>query len=484
VWAETLAGTPVDVQSVVDRRWSSHYGAHEMDETQRSISGPSTAGADVVEGTTRKDRVIAKIVSFLARAVYRDIEVHGEPVPRGSRLTVSNHFGGFSDALVLLHVLPTRPGIVARDVIWRVPVVGRLMNWVGAIPVHKPEDGGAQSNNDQMFASCYKALEDEGHILIFPEGVTRNEPSIARVKTGAARIALGARAHGAGDIEIVPVGIHYEDKAALRSRVFVKGGEPLDLDELVPRDEGALDRGADDRDSVAVVTEAIDVGLRRAAPDFADWDEARLLGTAAEVTLRSQFADPTSAVPIGLRDRLANALADRPAAQRRRICEAAVEYRHDLDALGLTDGELHDRLGSGRFTLSAIWQVLVGVLLAPFALLGAVINIIPFLVVKAVGLLRVAPSMLATIKPVAAFVAFGITWGVLIWRATASTGWVAGAAVLVLLPVYLAAVVWFVERMTLLWNLVRRWRRRSRTESFAEHLVSHREALVEAVLAA
>ena len=161
-----------------------------------------------------------------------------------------------------------------------------------------------------------------------------------------------------------------------------------------------------------------------------------------------------------------------------------MEYRHDLDALGLTDGELHDRLGSGRFTLSAIWQVLVGVLLAPFALLGAVINIIPFLVVKAVGLLRVAPSMLATIKPVAAFVAFGITWGVLIWRATASTGWVAGAAVLVLLPVYLAAVVWFVERMTLLWNLVRRWRRRSRTESFAEHLVSHREALVEAVLAA
>ena len=67
------------------------------------------------------------------------------------------------------------------------------MNWIGAIPVHKPEDHNSPTSNDEMFASCYGALDDAGNILIFPEGVTRNEPSIATVKTGAARIAIGAR---------------------------------------------------------------------------------------------------------------------------------------------------------------------------------------------------------------------------------------------------------------------------------------------------
>ena len=65
------------------------------------------------------------------------------------------------------------------------------MNWIGAIPVHKPEDHNSPTSNDEMFASCYGALDDAGNILIFPEGVTRNEPSIATVKTGAARIAIG-----------------------------------------------------------------------------------------------------------------------------------------------------------------------------------------------------------------------------------------------------------------------------------------------------
>ncbi|MEL7210194.1 MAG: 1-acyl-sn-glycerol-3-phosphate acyltransferase, partial [Actinomycetota bacterium] len=177
-------------------------------------------------GLSRKDRFIAKLVSFLTRAVYRDVEFYApEPVPADvPQLTVSNHFGGLADGLLLLDVLPRRPGIVARDVIWRVPVAGRLMSWIGGIPVHKPEDRGSATSNDEMFASCYDALRAGGHILIFPEGVTRNEPSIAPVKTGAARIALGARASGVEDVHVLPVGIHYEDKAALRSRVFVNAG--------------------------------------------------------------------------------------------------------------------------------------------------------------------------------------------------------------------------------------------------------------------
>lgn len=443
-----------------------------------------TVGAPVTtqQLPTRKDRFIAKLVSFLTRMTYREVEVHWQPAADHGRVTVSNHFGGFSDALVLLSVLPTRPGIVARDVIWKIPVVGWLMNWIGGIPVHKADDGGSGSSNDQMFASCYTALDDGGHILIFPEGVTRNEPSIARVKTGAARIALGARANGADDVTIVPVGIHYEDKAALRSRVFVNGGDPIVLDEVAPPDTNP--NGADDRDVVDTVTDAINTGLRRAAPDYADWSEAHLLTAGAEIALRDLLPDPSAAVPLGLRDRLANTLADRPDTARREICEAVAAYREDLAGLGVTDAALASRLGTGSFTLRLVLQVILAVLIAPFALAGAAVNLIPFLIVKAVGLLRVAPSVLSTIKPVTAFVAYGITWGIVIWQATTRLGWQGGVAAFLLMPVYLAAAVFFIERVAGVWQLLSRRRQQRSTRGLEDELRSERKRIVEAVLTA
>lgn len=416
---------------------------------------------------------------------YREVEVHWQPASNHNRVTVSNHFGGFTDALVLLAVLPTRPGIVARDVIWKIPVAGSLMNWVGGIPVHKPEDRGSATSNDEMFASCYDALDGGGHILIFPEGVTRNEPSIAPVKTGAARIALGARAAGTTGIRILPVGIHYEDKAALRSRVFVNGGVPIDVDEVIAAREssdGEVD--ANDREAVRALTDDIDVALRRAAPDFENWDEARALAKASEITLRSQLDDPAGAVPIGLRDRLANTLADRPEASRRRIVEAVEEYRNDLDGVGYNDAELHGALKARSFLTQLIFTVVALVILFPFALVGALINVIPWLIVKAVGLIRMAPSVAASVKPIAAFVVFGITWGVVIWQAVSRYGWEAGVAAFVLLPIYLALVVAFIDRVADLWRAFRRWRATSGSKGLEEAVAEHRRAIVEAVIAA
>ncbi len=443
-----------------------------------TIDDPASVGSG-------KDRFIAKVVSGLTRAAYREVEYYApEPVPGDApQLTVSNHFGGFADGLVLLYVLPRRPGIVARDVIWKVPVAGSVMTWLGGIPVHKPEDRDSPTSNDEMFSSCYDALRGGGHILIFPEGVTRDEPSIAPVKTGAARISLGARANGVGGLRILPIGIHYEDKAALRSRIFVNAGRPIDLDAIAAgHEQGASAVTADDREAVQRLTQEIDVALRRAAPDYEDWGEARALVVASEVTLRSQLDDPAGDVPIGLRDRLANTLADRPPAHRQRIVRAVDDYQRDLDGVGFSDAELNARLGTGGFLRSLVWQIVLGVLLFPFAIVGAAINLIPFLIVKAAGLIRIAPAVAATVKPVVAFLAFGVTWAVVIWRSVSAYGWEAGVVAFLLLPIYLAAAIVFIERLVLLWRAFRRWRASARGTELTSVVAAHRAAVVEAVL--
>ena len=88
----------------------------------------SAAAPTSAPTSSRKDRFIARLVAFINRWIYREVDVHWTvPPPDGPLLSVSNHFGGLSDALVLLEVFPRRPGIVARDVIWKIPVVGSLM---------------------------------------------------------------------------------------------------------------------------------------------------------------------------------------------------------------------------------------------------------------------------------------------------------------------------------------------------------------------
>ncbi len=427
------------------------------------------------ERTGRKDRAIVKIVGFLAAAIYRDVVVHWMEEPRrdGPQLTVANHFGGFADGIVLLDALPRRPRVIASDRIWKVPVIGWIMRWIGGIPVRQ-RSGGARVSNAEMFGACFEALGSGLQLLIFPEGVTRDEPSIARVKTGAARIALGARDHGVDGVVVTPVGIHYEDKAALRSRVVVIVGRSIE----VPAGRTDAEIGLDpDHAEVNELTDRMDTELRQAAPDFEGWEEARRLARAADIAVGAPTAMSAYADASGRAVRLANALADRPPDRRAEIEEAVAAYDEQLDRVGLTDREV---AGTGRAGLrrQLLLRLLVGLVLLPFAIVGAIIHLVPFLVVKAVGLIPVAPAVQATIKPLAAIGAFGATWVGLAWWAAGEWGIAGAAAALLLAPTYLAAAVAVIEGAA---GILRTGSRRG--GPIGDDVISSREAVVEAVWA-
>jgi 1-acyl-sn-glycerol-3-phosphate acyltransferase len=402
-------------------------------------------------------------------------------VTEGAEVTVSNHFGGFADPLLLMSVLPRRPRIIARDKIFKIPVVGWIMRWLGGIPVHRAVDKG-RSGNDQMFASCYKALHDGNEIMIFPEGVTRDDPSIAPVKTGAARIAMGARSDGVADVKLTPAGIHYENKAALRSRVSIHVGTPLDLDtELSRIVEPGEPEDTSNHDAVRALTADIEQQLRRVAPDFEDWTEARALTFGAEVLLRTVQDDPGAPVPISERDRVAALLGRRPAAARAEVVAAVGQYESDLEAVGLSDADLYQNFSAGRFLWHVVWNVLVALLLLPFAIVGIAVNWIPMVLLWLLGRLRVAPAVKATILPMGAILLYAITWGITAWGANELLGLEGVGGVLLLMPIYLFAVIVLSERLVLIWKSVRTWIRQDRAGSLKERIMADRRQVVDTV---
>ena len=295
---------------------------------------------------SKTDRRTSRFAARAVRWLYRSVEVYvDDRVPRtGPVVAVSNHFGGFADPLLLMSVMERVPRIVARDKIWDVPIAGRAMKAIGGIPVHKPAEHHGPTSNEEMFGAAYEALEQGEVVLIYPEGITVDDPSIAKIKTGAARIALGARSSGVENIQIVPAGIHYEDKAALRSRVFINIGAPFDLDaEIVDRVPTDVATTPENRELVRALTDDIEDRLRRVAPDFENWDEARHLTNAAEITVRAGQDDKEEQVPSSDRDRLAGEIADL-ARQARAVPASA--YTDDMS----------DRLVVARNYLRALIQ--------------------------------------------------------------------------------------------------------------------------------
>ena len=416
---------------------------------------------------SRRDRFLKNLAELATRLLYRRIHVHQkfQATAGGPQLGVANHFGGFSDVLMLIHALDRVPRFMARDVIWRYPIAKQLMQFVRAIPVHKPEDSAAKgaARNDQMFASTYTALAGDDLVVIFPEGITVDDPAIAPIKTGAARIALGGRASGIEGIQIVPSGIHYEDKAVLRSKVYVHVGDPIRLDDWVAEHtEPGESQDSSNRELVRELTAVIEFSLRRAAPNFEDWHEARTLGKAAAVALRTP-AGASPDVDYAEKSALADELARGSDGEKTRITAAVDTYFADLEAAGLTDFQMMSRQRSRRSFLWRIsWNAVLGLLLLPFAIIGFVINVIPMTLTWLVGKARVDPAMMATIKPGAAIVFFSITWAIAAWLGWQGAEPSGMAAVLLLMPLYVYALFAVVERGTLvvraIMNRTRGWR--------------------------
>lgn len=411
------------------------------------------------EGARPRGGVPRRLARMAAHLVYRDVDVHlpAEPLPDGPVLAVSNHFGGLADGVLLVDSAPRMPRVVARDVIWKIPVVGWMATGIGMIPVHKAADGGARASNDEMFASAYRALGEGDMVLIFPEGVTQDVPHMAEVRTGAARIVLGARESGVSGIRILPMGVHYENKAGFRSRALVNVGSPIDLDDWV-RGSGPVVGGADDREAVRGLTALVNDRLRLVAPDYPDWEQAHALESVAEVLLTD--VDPGLSPPMQYGDvaLLASRLNRAPDPDREQVVAAGREYREALRAAGTSDHAVATATDPAPRSWAWLRDLALVVLLAPFALMGLLAAAIPLLLVLIASKLRIAPAVRATVVPGLTLLLFLGEW-VLFTVQSGSDGLTIELAALVLFPFFVAALFLVIERMTLLWQ---RWRRRRR----------------------
>jgi 1-acyl-sn-glycerol-3-phosphate acyltransferase len=427
------------------------------------------------------DWMLAWVARLATRMAFRSVEVEGfGSVPRGTPvLVVANHFNGFVDPVVVVAALRRLPRFLAKATLWKVWVVRPLLALAGLVAVERPEDGKGVDGNTRAFARAEQALGRGGVVAIFPEGTTHDEPRLVRVRTGAARIALGAHEAGVRGLRILPVGLTFEDKLALRSRVLVRAGTPIDLDVIL----AAGGASPDDRAAVDSLTEAIAAALRSVAPDYDSRREHGACSAAADVALRTDAAKAPAVVPLASREALARSLAAAPAPVRGGVVDALAGYVLDLDLADVTDEQLMPPPSIRRVLLRLFTTAVQVVVLSVFALIGLIVNLVPATLVAVAGAAVREPVTKGTVRLLVGLVVFPVAW--IVFALTDELdGWVDAIIVLVLSPVCGLAAVYLVDKVRVLWDAFRAWRVVTNRRARLDDLLATRAALVARVRAA
>jgi glycerol-3-phosphate O-acyltransferase/dihydroxyacetone phosphate acyltransferase len=199
--------------------------------------------------------------------VYRRTEVVGMAnLPRDRpAILAPNHSNALADMAVIVAKTQKFPRFLAAASWWKSAPARVLFRLAGAVPIHRTRDGIDTGQNLSTFEACYAALAAGAHIAIFPEGEMHTEPELMPLKTGAARIALGAATDaGVRGIVIVPVGLVYEDRGRFRSNVEIRFGDPIEIDEWV--EQARCDQRNAARTVTDLLADRLGASIDRQAP--------------------------------------------------------------------------------------------------------------------------------------------------------------------------------------------------------------------------
>lgn len=384
-------------------------------------------------------RVLRLLFRRALRIFFRRIELAGaENVPEnGPVVFVVNHPNSLVDPLLLLCFAPRRVSFLAKAPLFRMPVVGWVVRAFGSIPVHRRQDEGTDvSKNRETFDAARTLLAGGGTLALFPEGASHDAPRLLPMKTGAARIALGAAARMGGGLSIVPTGLFYTRKGTFRSAALVLFGPPLAVAPSPLEADGepapAVVRALTERIGEALgalvlqaeTSDALDL-VRRAQRIFDDAPVAGASRLTDELLLSRRFVD-------GYR-----ALAAKDPARLERIRVEILRFEADRREAGLTLADLEPgRIGPRSF-LRLVAQNLGALLLAPLAAAGAAVHYPAY---RLVGFLarrvsRKHEDVLSTVKVGMSMLLFPATWAAGAYLAFRLGGWRWALATLVLLPV-------------------------------------------------
>lgn len=367
------------------------------------------------KGTLTRQFIHA-LISIALRLFFRRIEaVDAMRVPEsGAMIFVLNHPNGLVDPALVFVSLARRVSFLAKSTLYANPIGAFVLRTFEILPVYRKIDTGEdQSKNFSTFENCFELLRRGRCIAIFPEGISHDETKLQPIKTGAARIALGAvgRIKDSGfkiqdsglenlnsksvirnpkseisnpesnllrkkGLKIMAVGLYYTSKTSFRSEALIRYGEIIEV-EPVELDEN----GEPPRNAVLELTGKIETALKNVTLNLETQEELETV-VKAEALFSSVYENLIFKETLTqnfqrLRDLAARyrLLEENEPEKMRELNEKITRFETKLKTSGIRSESLsvlqHPTAYVFRYL---VLRIIFLIVLAPAAIVGAIIH--------------------------------------------------------------------------------------------------------------
>ena len=325
-------------------------------------------------------RLITFGIRILARVFFRRIEIAGAVPPGVPIIFAVNHPNALIDPLFLLCFAPRPVSFLAKAPLFRTFFIGWFVRAFDSIPVYRKQDNVSTSSNRETFAKARSILASGGAVALFPEGTTHSDPKLRELKSGAARIALGASIR----VFVIPTGLYYTSKQTFRSSALMLFGDPIAVDPQ-PVDEAGEPPAA----AVEALTERIEAALAEVTLQAESHDALDLIARAERIF--SAGTRLTLAQELELRKRFVEGYAY--------FCEHDPERVQRL-AAAITQIDPPPRTGRVRARF---------LFLLPLGFIGAIIHWPVYRLIDLIAK-RQDTEMAATVKFIGGMVLYPLWW--------------------------------------------------------------------------
>jgi 1-acyl-sn-glycerol-3-phosphate acyltransferase len=166
--------------------------------------------------------IIQNFFAFWLRYRARGIE----NLPRGPALLIANH-QSFLDPLLIGLPLSRPVSFLARDTLFRVPVIRWILRKTYVMPIRRDAAG------TESLRLSLKRLEEGYLVGVFPEGTRSRDGRLGPMKPGFVALVRRAR------VPVIPVAVSGAFEALPRGSLFLRPrrvrvlfGKPIGVDEL------------------------------------------------------------------------------------------------------------------------------------------------------------------------------------------------------------------------------------------------------------
>ncbi|MCH8272052.1 MAG: 1-acyl-sn-glycerol-3-phosphate acyltransferase [Candidatus Marinimicrobia bacterium] len=341
--------------------------------------------------------LIKLLIKLAIEVFFDEIESHhDEFIPtEGPLIIAANHPSSIMDALVLGVKTPREIHYIGHSALFSNAFISKFLLAMGIIPVYRREDNQEKNvNNEDMFQAAYKILKEGKCIGIFPEGTSQTDRKVLKLKTGTARIALGAEKQNDFNLglSIIPLGLYFTARHRFRSKVLLNFGKPIPISEfkeIYEKDEYEGVHRLTDRISDELVKLTVNV-KKSELDDFVvdlekiykanlkiDLEEDEILQSKSEIFkdmfLTQQLADAVTYYMEQSPDDVNALMRD------------VKNYRLKLDRLQLHDSQLRRDIKKTNVSKRS-WKVIFWSIVGfPIWIVGVLTNYIPYKLAEYIG---------------------------------------------------------------------------------------------------